>query len=260
MINTAFKGANKRFLGLLLLLGILCSPFLVTAETDYLRDLRHVWTFDDEADPSIDPVLGWEASQSAGTNSFNGSVAMNGSSYNFKTTGFLQTNNNLDEPAGGDSRTFVTWYYPNKNPGDWTSILFQGTTGDGNQLQLDIQATGYFYLSRSSGGCNGNIIDPVNLNDWNFFAIVINGTTLDDTKVFLNDEVVNCSGASIWGTDTGHTFKWNGYGLAHTNGQVDETYIWNRTLTDEEINGLRDETNFYYQWDNSEIPLSLIHI
>ena len=159
---------------------------------------------------------------------------------------FIQTS--FNGITGSSSRTIALWYYTN-NFGPSQTLLSYG---------LDDIPSNYINLWTSST-CTGIGLDisysykdysnSVSLGQWNHYILVIdnlNGTTLNDAKIYKNGVLINTLCNSM-GLNTqintlqqfSMTFgKYHAQSIDYLNGKLDDIGVWNRALTQQEITNL----------------------
>ena len=155
--------------------------------------------------------------------------------------------------------TVSVWFNPRSyfwsgNPGDATSTIinrFQNgySTPNGQAWGItfnETSVTGFIVGSDGTGGSSVVSNNALALNQWHHLVMTYNGSQI---KLYVNGTLtstqnysgtMNISGNS--GISIGESNQANGYWY-HTDGKIDNVGIWNRALTDTEIQQLRNYPN-----------------
>jgi len=145
-------------------------------------------------------------------------------------------------------------YFWSGNPGDATSTIinrFQNgySTPNGQAWGITFNETsviGFIVGSDGTGGSSVVSNNTLALNQWHHLVMTYNGSQI---KLYVNGTLtstqnytgsMNIAGNS--GISIGESNQANGYWY-HTDGKIDNVGIWNRALTDAEIQQLRNYPN-----------------
>ncbi len=142
--------------------------------------------------------------------------------------------------AGSNQITMTMWVFPRNLNAGWPD--FDGFGGIRNELSAD------FYLLqlnsnqvearfRNSGGTDYTFtFDSLQLNTWNHFVLMYNGTNLIGYHNGQFEKQISATG-TILSTTEGFHVGWVPFQSTHfyTDGMVDEVSLWDRTLTAGEI-------------------------
>ncbi len=210
------------------------------------------------------PVSLWHLDEAAGATTFKDSAGANdgtcsGSGCPSAGAGIKGTNARvfngttnsikiLDSPgfALGDKATVSAWVYPTAYSNSYPNIkgiLSKYQTPNANGLNLTLGqpfSKNMFFLSMRTGGMNHRLKSSiVDLNKWHFVAGVYDGRTI---RLYVNGALVDSQ------TATGNVNNpsdyisigsdYSGDASRYFKGTIDEVAIWNRALSEAEIQAL----------------------
>ncbi len=219
------------------------------------------WRLNDTTDPSFGTASAIDAS-SNGFNGTYGAAAKNG----FNNIagprppaflGFEAGNTALQNTAATaqswvtapqptlntNTVTIAAWIYPNGDMADWSGILMNRGVGTG--MGFGGGAThgmlGYTWNNNAAATYNFNSGLMVPLNQWSFVAVVIEPTKATlylGTGGALSNSVNNIAHTSqVWG-GTANIGADPTYTVRNFNGAVDDVAVFNRSLSNDDINTL----------------------
>jgi hypothetical protein len=140
--------------------------------------------------------------------------------------------------------TIEAWVYHRKRPPQPTGWEYQTILA-----KSDPQSNGYYFTINDTGALCvflGNVTgwpyrcssSTVELNTWSHVAVVFNGTHIKFYKNGILDDYIYATSNDIislttTGVGIGRHYHWND---SYFNGSIDEVKLWNRVLSDAEIN------------------------
>jgi len=159
---------------------------------------------------------------------------------------------NTSDFMPNSSLTIMAWIYPKEIYGDERAIVSKWGSGGGTdewlfRLQNATKARLEFHINNITGGYEGPVYSSganddmkINTNIWTHVAVVYdrpnknvsfykNGTYIGGGQFSLNGQTRNGTEIIRIGAQGGITFD-------PFNGTIDEVRIWNRTLSEQEIN------------------------
>jgi hypothetical protein len=167
------------------------------------------------------------------------------------TLGFRFSNNTAS------NFTFTGWIYSTQDiPNDLDRYLLFISAGDqasGGNLEVGVGiwnngGTKSLYIEMFYGSQNRQFTPyTLTLNTWHFVAITFTGGTTYTTRVYINDVLINTPhNGTITQGSPGFTTRERLYSSVGASrsfvGNVDETTIWNRVLTNTELTTLYNAT------------------
>ncbi|GMU74464.1 MAG: hypothetical protein AMXMBFR44_6610 [Candidatus Campbellbacteria bacterium] len=193
--------------------------------------------------------------------------------------GYVRTTNM--PVSGSDPRTVLFWVYPlSADPtgpvngsGEWSDTFVEwGSNGAAHRFS--IIARDQNYLAVEANSCFFSSTLQLTSSQWNFVAVVVDGSQMSDATVYLNgssqdffidgDGDTNCTldtggGSTANGVHIGGTFMELAEGRRVFDGYVDEVRVYDRALTSSEVNAIRNGTilaGFVPPVDPETTPLS----
>ncbi len=142
--------------------------------------------------------------------------------------------------AGSSTITMTMWVYPRNPAAGWPN--FDGFGGIRNELNADfyllqLNSTQVEARFRNSSGTNYTFtFDSLQLNAWNHFVLMYDGTNLIGYHNGAFEKQISASGTFTSTTEPFNVgfvpFQSNPF---YTDGQIDEVSLWSRTLSASEI-------------------------
>lgn len=212
------------------------------ATSTLLTGLVNYWSFDELSADAIDIVSGNNGIIYGDVNQ--GQSGKIGNSVKFTSIStYIRTTSYLEDVSGASKVSISTWVKRAALNGILNLVNTKSSI-NGIQLWND----GKIYLMPTSGSANYGYFSSNDTN-WKHLVLLFDGTkstNLTKLTLYVNGVIVplNFSGtiASSWATLTGSVFNFGGsYGGA--NGKIDDTGIWNRILTDDEVTELYNSGN-----------------
>ena len=218
------------------------------------------WGFCNNADDSSDNNL--DGNVIGSTELTNDRFGQTNSAYDFDyaNASFGQQNDEIyipyDNILNVDNITVSVWVYPRQ-------YFWSGNTGTSNTVVLTRWENGTsnpsgtaWRLGYDSSSVKVHVSDgssstvaqdntPLTLNTWNHIVMTYNS---QNVKLYINGVLkattsnpVIMNTVSTSGISIGEAAQYNGY-WHHTDGKIDDIGIWDRALTDQEVNNLYNET------------------
>ncbi|MGQ8337106.1 LamG-like jellyroll fold domain-containing protein [Sunxiuqinia sp. A32] len=219
---------------------------------DLTSGLVSVWEFDE--------TTGTTASDSYGSNDgvisgvTIGQAGKIGKAYSYDgVDDYVEVN--YDPSLVSDNFTVSMWINPTSFDGETHGVY---RSADGNGYSAGYRFTVYASINLSWGdgaSPSGNLeVGPKNPGVWTHVAATYDGTTM---KVYYNGAFVDSSTDS-YGTNPYHLRFGYGNGLSYYNSLIDQTALWDRPLTEQEIAQLYNSGSglAYSEWSGGSTPLS----
>lgn len=160
-----------------------------------------------------------------------GQNGANNAGYAFTGTSITTTSTAL--PTGSSARTVLVWAYLTQYwNGGWRMADTWGSSSTGNASALSVSTDGRVSYNGGSNDYQSNFIMP--LNQWHLIGYTLDGRNV---SIFFNDQKQSSTVGSTPATLANQTHHIGAWGNASFGwvGRLDDTRIYNRVLSDEEI-------------------------
>lgn len=228
-----------------------------TWTADLNVDLYSVWKLDETTGTTAYDELGVNNLSNLGTAAINQTIAKDGTSYYYDGGDRLYKADIGTEFGGTGSFTYSGWFRPDASQGSGTNTGYIFQLGDAVNPSRGLHfydSTNSIRYRDASGGLASSANSVWTSATWYHVAMVYNGSGMN---IFLDGvSIVNDTDSGSIATNPNLYVGWSDANYLFS-GYVDEIYMWNRTLSQEEIETLADDT--FYSEITAENPSVILN-